>query len=205
MYLSILRTLLLSTGFVLLVSACGIDTERPPDCRYVSGNLFADPEFSTLNPPSQKKAWVYSQHAKDISFRYHVKEGTLSFVKTGTEPWGILAQSIDVNELMGKRVELSAELKLDLSEPKGASGFPYGGGLTLLVKRGDTVRLSSDLAHEPHIGTHDWQRVSVVTNIPKRSSYLRAGFLHQAEGKMQVRNPALRIVTVGCEPVVVNG
>ena len=202
MYLVILRTVLLPAALALLVAACDMEAEQLPNCEYVSGNLLADPEFSTLDSSWQEQSWRYSQHSKDISFSYGAEEGILNFMKVGREPWALLVQDIKAEAVEGKRVEFSADLKLDLSEPEDAHALGYGGGLTLLAKQnyedGYNIVLSSKLKHEPHMGSHDWQRVSVVEDFPKHISYMYAGFLHQAGGGMQVRNPALRIVTAGC-------
>jgi hypothetical protein len=206
MYRRILRTVLLPTGLALLATACGMGTEQLPSCEYASGNLLEDPGFSTLDAPRRERAWHFSQHAGDTSFRYDAKDGTLNFVKIGSEPWGLLTQSLNTEGLKGKRVEFSAELKLDLSLPRDTHGFGYGGGLSLLAKQINLaeninkIRLSSSFDHDPHLGAHDWQRVSVVVDLPTGISFLRSGFVHKAGGKMQVRNPALRIVVAGCEP-----
>ena len=96
----------------------------------------------------------------------------------------------------------SAELKLDLKVPDDRHGFGYGGGLSLLAKKNNRVVLSSSLEHEPHMGVHDWQSVRIVADLPEGISYLRVGFLHQAGGSFQVRNPALYAVAGGCETTV---
>ena len=193
---------LLLPGLVLLLSACGGGGDSGPSCEYASGNLLEDTSFTTLDKPRSERAWRYSQHAGDRSFRYGAKQGTLSFEKTGSEPWALLAQSIDAKRTRGKRIEFSAELKLDLKEPVTTRGFGYGAGLSLLVKHNNRLRLSSSFDHEPHMGEHDWQTARVVADIPKGSTFLRAGFVHQAGGSFQVRNPQLRIVAGGCEPTV---
>ena len=63
-----------------------------------------------------------------------------------------LSQALDAEALQGKRVEFSANLKLDLSEPNDAHVFGYGGGLALFAtqvdENGSKIRLSSSLKHE---------------------------------------------------------
>ena len=52
------------------------------------------------------------------------------------------------------------------------------------------------------MGVHDWQSVRIVADLPEGISYLRVGFLHQAGGSFQVRNPALYTVAGVCETTV---
>ena len=195
-------------GLVPLVSGCDMGTEQVPNCGYISGNVLADPQFSALDAPRKERFWRYSQHAENIAFSYDAKNGTLTFIKTGAEPWALLSQTLDAEALRGKRVEFSANLKLDLSEPNDAHVLGHGGGLVLLGRQvdenGSKIRLSSSLEHEPRMGTHDWQRVTVVEDVPKRISHLYAGFLHRADGTIRVRDPALRVVTAGCELTVIS-
>lgn len=189
----------------LLLTGCGTGGTDGTHCEYASDNLLQDPGFTNLMEPLHSGAWRYSQHAGDKSFEYSARDGVLTFEKVGSESWGLLTQRVDTEELDGKRVEYSAELKLDLDDPIEAHGFGYGGGLSLLAKTNNRVVLDSSLDHEPHMGVHDWQEVRVVIDLPKGISSLRVGFLHQAGGKYQVRNPSLHTVTGGCEPTVTPG
>ena len=186
----------------LLLAACGKLDSGKGDCEYAGGNLLDDPEFLTLMEPMRSRGWHYSQHAGDESFQYSAGNGVLFFERVGSESWGLLAQRVEHGELEGKRVAFSAELKLDLKVPDDRHGFGYGGGLSLLAKKNNRVVLSSSLEHEPHMGVHDWQSVRIVADLPEGISYLRVGFLHQAGGSFQVRNPALYAVAGGCETTV---
>jgi hypothetical protein len=186
----------------LLLTACGQGVNDGTTCEYASENLLEDPGFSTLMEPMRSRGWHYSQHAGENSFEYRATDGILTFEKVGSESWGLLAQRIDSNDLQGRRVEYSAELKLELSDPVDTHGFGYGGGLSLLAKANNRVVLQSSLDHEPHMGVHDWQAVRIIADLPEDIGYLRVGLLHQAAGIYQARNPALRIVAGGCEPTV---
>ncbi len=192
--------LLFFAAAILPASGQAIAAQPVAACEYASGNLLADTAFTTLEARWNQRKWQYSQHTTNTSFSYAAMEGTLSFEKTGSEPWGLLSQYMDIEGLQGKRVEFSTEVKLDLVEPEIAHGFGYGGGLSILAKQGNRTVVNSSLEHEPRLGTHDWQRISVVFDLPTGTTSLRVGFLHQAGGKMQVRNPALRVVAGGCEP-----
>ena len=191
-----------ATFSALILTACGQGGGDGTKCEYTSGNLLDDPGFSTVEEPQRSRAWHYSQHAGDKAFEYGASDGILTFEKVGSESWGLLTQRVETEELKGKRVEYSAELKLDLTDPTDTHGFGYGGGLSLLARENNRVLLHSSLDHEPHMGVHDWQAVRIIAEVPEGTNYLRVGFLHQAGGKYQVRNPALRTVADGCEPTV---
>lgn len=194
---------LIAAGLMaLLLAACGQQGSGEGGCEYAGGNLLDDPEFLTLMEPMRSRAWHYSQHAGEKSFDYSAGSGVLTFERVGSESWGLLAQRVEPGGLQGKRVEFSAELKLDLKVPDDTHGFGYGGGLSLLAKQNNRVVVTSSLEHEPHMGVHDWQAVRIVADLPEGISYLRVGFLHQAGGTFQVRNPALRAVAEGCELTV---
>ena len=196
------RALKATACMLLLLTACGEGAGERPTCEYTSDNLLSDTEFSTLMQPMNSRAWSYSQHAGDRSFEYSATDGILTFERVGSESWGLLAQRVDPADLGGKRVEYSAELKLDLKEPADTHGFGYGGGLSLLAKVYNRVALTSSLDHEPHMGVHDWKAVRIVAELPEDTDYLRVGFLHQAGGKYAVKNPSLRTVVGACEPTV---
>lgn len=181
----------------LLLAGCGTAVDSP-SCEYKSENLLQDPRFETLALPRSRRNWQYSQHAGEPSFAFSASDGTLRAEQVGTQPWGLLAQSVPAKPLRNRRVEFSAELKLDLTEPAQVHGFKQGAGLTLTAKQASRLQLSSMLEHEPHAGQHDWHLARVVVQLPRQMSFLRAGILHQAGGTLEVRNPSLRVVTDDC-------
>ena len=193
---------ILVSGLSLLLTACGSGGNDAQNCEYASGNLLQDSTFSTLDKPKREQAWRYSQHAGEKSFIYSAQNGILRFEKTGDEPWALLTQNADTESTKGQRIEYSAELKLDLKDPRTTHGFGYGAGLSLMAKKNNRVILSSSLDHEPHMGIHGWHTARVIADLPKGTTYLRLGFLHQAGGSFQIRNPSLRLVAGGCEATV---
>lgn len=186
----------------LLLTACTGDKggELSGSCSATSENLLRDSSFDTLFAHHRESQWQASEHAAGQTYEPSVSNGTLSIRKIGKEPWFLIAQSPDAKALAGKTLSFSAELKLDLKVPRHPHGFGYGGGLSIMAKRGGKLTVSSAFEHEPHMGVHDWQPVEVIFKLPKNSTYLRLGFLQQAGGSMQVRNPALRTVAPGCPP-----
>ncbi len=180
----------------LLLAACGGEADTQA-CREPAGeNLLQDPEFSTIGGPRSQRRWFASEHAAGRSFEYGASEGVLTVRKTGDEPWFLLKQLINDPSLAGKDIVYSADLRLDMRQPAVAHGFKVGGGLVLTAQAGNRVVLNSVLEHEPHMGSSDWQAVSVRFTLPAGVTRLSPGILHQADGTLQVRNP--RLALAGC-------
>lgn len=192
------------TGAVLLPLVIGACSQRDAgggaggDACSGGENLLRDIRFESLTLPRAQRQWLSSQHSSDVSFAYAADEGVLTITHTGDEPWFMLGQSITGTEWAGKRVRFSADLKLALTPPVPDHSFRKGGGLMLRARKGGRVVLSSEFEHQPHMGEHNWQRVSVTRDIPAQADRLRVGFQHQAGGELQARNPDLRIVPAGC-------
>jgi hypothetical protein len=185
----------------LLLAACGKAVETP-GCDYTSENLLDDPIFETLDAPKSRRRWQFSEHAAGKSFEYGASDGVLTIEQQGIEPWGMVKQTVNSKPLRGRLLEFKAELKLDLDPPAQPHGFTLGGGLSIMAKSNNRLQLSSAMDHEPHMGKHDWFTARVVTAMPRQMNFLQVGFLHQAGGVMQVRNPSLRVVADGCPATV---
>ncbi len=185
----------------LLLTGCG-ETAKTPSCEYQSENLIDDPLFATLDAPRAKRRWQFSEHAAGKSFEYTARDGVLTIDQQGIEPWGMVKQTVNAKPLRGRLVEFTADLKLDLTQPPQPHGFKLGGGLSITAKSNNKLQLSSAMDHEPHMGQHDWFRARLVTALPRQMNFLQIGFLHQAGGVMQVRNPSLRVVADGCPATV---
>lgn len=179
---------------VLLLVSCGRQVDSLP-CAATGENFLQDADFSLEAADPRSRHWSASQHAGEPSFETEIAGGVLTITKIGTQPWFILKQRIKDKRLGGSIVVYSADVKLDLREPKRAHYFGYGGGLSLVARSGDgRVLVRSILEHEPSIGTFDWQSVRVLVELPESTRTVEAGFLHQADGTLSVRNPSLRRV-----------
>lgn len=196
--LSIARLILLPC--VMILNACSGESggKDVGVCAPIGENQIRDSSFETLSAHHSEAQWQASEHRAGGAFESGVTDGTLIIRKIGDEPWFLIAQSVQTEALVGATLSFSAELKLDLHEPEHPHGFGYGGGLSVFGKHGGKVVVNSTLEHEPHIGVHDWHPVEVIFKLPKNVNYLRVGFLHQAGGSMQVRNPGLYTVNPGC-------
>lgn len=189
-----------------LISYC--NTANSEQCEVVAGNYLKDPMFVQRNPTGVFQYWASSQHSGEPSFELEFHSGELTISKTGTQPWFYFRQNIAVEELVGKKLALTAELKLDMEEQQKRQGFIVGGGIKMVARSGSLqgrkLLLRSTLDHEPHAGKTDWYPVQVVIELPKGSSTLDVGFLHQANGTLQVRNPSLQLVDESNRPCAIS-
>lgn len=193
------RARLITTVALLgtLTACSGEDAGQGEACQGKGKNLLQDPQFQTVDAPRRERRWFGSEHAAGRSFKHSVSNGELLIEKTGIEPWFIMTQSIPREDIPGKKVVFSAEIKLDMLPPAVAHGFKQGGGLTVTAKANGKPVVSSVMDHEPHMGTTDWQPVQVVVDLPKRLDSVRFGFIHQADGSISIRNPSLQRAAKG--------
>jgi hypothetical protein len=193
----------ITLGLITYCSSASSDV-----CELVAGNLLQDPMFIQRNPTGVFQYWASSQHAGEPSFELEFDSGELTINKTGTQPWFYFRQNIAVEQLVGKKLALTAELKLDMEPQQRRQGFVVGGGIKMVARssslQGRKLLLRSVLDHEPHAGKTDWYPVQVVIELPKGSSTLDVGFLHQADGTLQVRNPSLQLVDESRMPCAIS-
>lgn len=188
--------LLLSTVFML---SCEADAVPQGDLCAVSGdNLLQNSHFEQRTADGGLTSWQRSQHAGDSSYDVNIEGGELTITKTGPQPWFLMRQKIKAKALTGKKLALTAELKLGLTNPKIEQAFKVGGGLQIVARSSDAkgrkILLRSLLNHEPRIGTTEWHNVQVIIEPPKGTASLEIGVLHQADGVMSIRNPSLKLV-----------
>jgi hypothetical protein len=164
-------------------------------CELVDGNFLQDPMFGQVNSAGGLQYWFSSQHAGEDSFELEFGNGELTIIKTGTQPWYYLRQYIAAEELAGKKLAFTAELKLDLEKSESPT---VGGGLKVVARasgaRGRKLLLRSIFDHQPRNGKTDWYPVQVITRLPKNTHIVEVGLLHQADGTLQVRNLSFQLV-----------
>jgi hypothetical protein len=177
-------------------------------CDLVDGNYLQNPNFSQSNPQGGQRFWGGGQHAGEESFELVFDDGELTISKIGTQPWMAFRQTVEATELAGKKMAMNAELRLDLRQPERAQGFLVGGGLKIAARasaaRGRKLLLRSVLDHQPRLGKTDWYPVQVVVQLPKKTSTVEVGFLHQADGTLQIRNPSFQLVDESVKPCEVS-
>lgn len=165
-------------------------------CALSGDNYIVNPDFSERSRSGNAKHWGGIQHAGEKSFELAIDGEELTIRKVGTQPWFLLRQRLQGQQLAGKKVAFSAEIKLDMRPPAIYMAFKMGGGLQLTVKSksSNKILLRSTLDHEPHIGTSDWQKVQVVVRIPKKAGTVELDVLHQADGELSIRRPSFRLI-----------
>ena len=202
--MSTIRLVIALALFGTLTACTGDSTGQGPvaeeQCQGRGKNLLQDPQFQTVDAPRRERKWSSSEHAAGQSFKYSVSNGELLIEKTGIEPWFIMTQILSREDIPGRKVVFSAEIKLDMQPPAIPHGFKQGGGLTINAMANGKPVVRSLMEHEPHMGTTDWQPVQVVVDLPKRIESVRLGFIHQADGSISIRKPSLQRVAKGdCE------
>lgn len=174
-------------------------------CELVEGNYLQDPVFEQRTSGESLQYWVSSQHAGEKSFELEFDNGELSIIKIGTQPWFYFRQVVPAQELAGKKLALNTELKLDMPESRRAN---FGGGVKIVARSGSLqgrkLLLRSTLDHQPHNGKTDWYPVQVVIELPAKTDTVEIGFVHQADGTVQVRNPSLQLVDESSVPCSVS-
>lgn len=161
-------------------------------------NLLANLDFGSSDPAAGLRPWSSGQHAGEKSFSTSVDNGVLTIEKIGTQPWFRFSQAPQARSLQGASLVFRSEIRLALDTDGPGHGFDPGGGLQVLVwgdpdpvTGGDRLVFDSTMAHEPRLGTTDWMEVTVAFTVPPTATRMRVGFVQQANGNMQVRNPGL--------------
>lgn len=191
---------LLVVMLAALLAGCQVaTTDSTAGAQCVGGdNLLVNTDFGGSDPEGGLRPWRGSQHAGETSFRTSADNGVLTIEKIATQPWYRFAQTPSARALRGEALLFRSEIKLNLDTDNIAHNFTAGGGLQVLVwgdpdpvMGGDRLVFSSTLEHEPRLGTTDWVQVSIPFAVSSTATRMSVGFVHQANGSMQVRNPEL--------------
>lgn len=184
----------------VLLAGCQVATTDSVSSAQCTGgeNLLANADFGNSNPAGGLSPWRGSQHAGETSFRASADSGVLTIEKIATQPWYRFAQAPRARALRGENLVFRAEIRLALDADNLRHSFTPGGGLQVLVwgdldpvMGGDRLVFDSTLEHEPRLGTTDWVQISIPFAVPSSATRMSVGFVHQANGTMQVRNPEL--------------
>lgn len=158
-------------------------------------NLLRDSEFATVGVTGGTRVWSGKQHAKSGSFETSAEDGVLTIAKIGPEPWFYFTQKVKPAGLGGKTVRYTAQLKLDTADPVPRHSFNFESGLYLTADNVGRRTIFRSLAEQtPNLGRTDWFEASLEFQLPDSAATLAVGFLHQAGGSFQVKNPTLVIV-----------
>jgi hypothetical protein len=199
------RLVLAAATFIMI--SCGNNTDSN-FCELMDGNYLQDPGFNQRTSAGRLQFWGGRQHAGEDSFDLTFDDGELTIDKIGTQPWMSFRQTVEATELAGKKLAMNAELKLDLQQPRDSHPTVVGGGLKIAARAGGSkgrkLLLRSNLDHQPRLGKTDWYPVQVVVQLPENTSTVEVGFLHQADGTLQIRNPSFQLVDESSRPCEVS-
>ena len=202
-----MRAVLVLAAAAFVMISRGISAEGD-FCELTGGNYLQNPGFNQSTSGGGQRFWGGGQHAGEKSFEMKFDNGELTISKIGTQPWMAFRQTVAATELAGKKLAMNAELRLDLQQPERAQGFLVGGGLKIAARasdaRGRKLLLRSILDHQPRLGKTDWYPVQVVVQLPEKTSTVEVGFLHQADGTLQIRNPSFQLVDESVTPCEVS-
>lgn len=180
---------------LLLLTACA-QTPSPT----LAPGLIEDPLFTNLGRDGNAP-WRTLQHAGPDSYRMSAAEGVLRIERFGPEPWGKVVQSVKVEELAGRTLEWSAEVRGELRMP--AERFVTASGLTAVligrppgapVALGEGVLANHSAQPELPEGTLPWTIQRLRIPIPEGARRLEVGLILGHEGWIEIRRPSLRIL-----------
>jgi hypothetical protein len=154
----------MKAAFALLVSFAALSacSQNQPGSASPSGKTIAvaNADFEQASGDGTIPGWTSMMHADPGAFLVrvdadgaHQGHGSLHITRVRDEPYGMVAQDIDVTPYAGKTLELSAMSK---TRDVGAKGWK----LLLNGNAPGTMKYSTALT-----GTQDWQRQSVSLKV----------------------------------------
>jgi hypothetical protein len=156
-------------------------------------------------PGDAPPGWWFIQHAGPTSFEFAIddqvaKEGkqSLRIRRTGTQPFGLVLQRIKPDRFRGKRVRLSAFLRLDNVEPFGRGALrDMSGAVLMLRSEGGTGMVLDDMRERPLRGTRPWTEVSAEIDVPLSANTLEFAAMLSGTGTLWVDAVRLEVVEPG--------
>lgn len=150
---------------------------------------FEEPAETRGGPPP---GWWYIQHAGPPSFEFAIddqvaKDGKQSvrIKRTDTQPFGLVSQRIKADRFRGKRVRLTAFLRLDNVEAYGAGALREMSGAVLMLRsEGGGPMILDDMRDRPLRGTKPWTEVSVEIDVPVTANVVEFAALLSGSGTL---------------------
>lgn len=174
----------------------GSGLERPDACG-TGLNLIGNPTFETGGDRGMLP-WKAAQHAGQASFTTTNTDGVFTIERTGPEHWFSLTQFVEIESIVGRRLEFRTDLKMDTDGEGNMARYDPGAGLIYRIWGRPFANLpmtrqmvQDTFQHEPRLGTHDWTLVSKFIDVPDNATRLQLGFSLRANGSLSVRNPEL--------------
>jgi hypothetical protein len=188
-------SLLASAVFVCVIAPVRDVSAQENEPRNLS---FEEPTPVGGSPPG----WWFIQHAGAPSFEFAIddrisKDGqrSLRIKRTGTEPFGLILQTVRGGQFRGKRVRLTAFLRLDNVEPFGRGALRDMSGATLLLRsQGNGAFALDDMRDRPLRGTKAWSKAGVEIDVPPTADIVEFGATLSGTGTLWATAFKLEVV-----------
>ena len=141
------------------------------------------------------EGWYSFQHAGNRSYRFvvdtaapHGGERSLRIENIGPEPYGALAQIVDVRPYRGKVARMTGWLKTRDANDNGAV-------LTLLMLRGGATAAQNFMQDSPVKGSTEWKRYTITLPVAEGADRLEIGAMLLGRGALWLDDIELEFVT----------
>lgn len=183
---------LFASGLLFVPGAHALGTEP------VNMSFEEAPETPGGPPPG----WWFIQHAGPPSFEFALddriaKDGkkSLRIRRTGAQPFGLVSQRIGAEHYRGKRVRLTAFLRLDNVEAYGGGALrDMSGAVLMLRSQGGGAMVLDDMRDRPLRGTKPWTQVSVEIDVPPAAGSLEFAAMLSGTGTLWADDFKLEVV-----------
>ena len=156
-------------------------------------------EDSTQATGGRAPGWEFLQHGGTPSFELAIddqvaKDGkhSLRIKRTGPEPYCLASQTIKADRFRGKRIRLTAFMRLDNVESFGRG---MSGAFLLLKSDGGGSRSFDDMRDRPLRGTKPWTEVNLEIDVPSAAAVIEFGAGLTGSGTLWVDAFKLEAVT----------
>ena len=181
--------------FVCVLAPVGDAQGQESEPRNLS---FEEPAAANGFPPG----WWFIQHAGRPSFEFAIddrafKAGqrSLRIKRTGTEPFGLVLQGVKADRFRGKRVQLTALLRLDQVDAFGKGAMRDMSGAALMLRtQGGVASALDDMRDRPMRGTKDWAVVRVEIDVPATADRVEFGAVLSGTGTLWATAFKLEVV-----------
>lgn len=171
------------------------------ECRSEILPRLSNTGFEVVEGQFNPTDWYIAQHAGERTYVVTINDGVITIDNTGKQIWMQVSQRLPADDLVGRELEFSAEIKMELHADGWQQVLTPGGGLTVQVRGipptggGRRQLMREALTNQPLLGEHDWHPVGIRFTLPEGATQFEVGFLHQAFGSMSVRKPQLQLYT----------
>jgi hypothetical protein len=151
-------------------------------------------ELPAVDAQGRLVGWYFVQHAGPKSYLFDLDDAiategrrSVRITNIGREPYGLVAQRLEITAHRGRRLRFSGMLRTRDIEGKGA-------GLSIRIEQGGTL-LSHDFMLDRLVrGTRDWEHVSIEMPIDATATHLEIGIMLQGSGTVWFDEPRLAIL-----------